>query len=118
MSKAQQQACVIQELSCRRRAPRIPNPVDVHFLVEGQSVAAIIRDTSVDETANSGFVGIGILHKDFLPLDQPIICRADSQTDAVPEHSSVTLRWTRHFGCDGYLSGGVMTPRSTDIDTP
>ncbi|APZ94604.1 hypothetical protein Fuma_04236 [Fuerstiella marisgermanici] len=93
---------------------RIPNPVEVIFQFEEQTVKAIIRDTSIDETARSGFVGIGVLHQDFLPLDQPIVCRTKSHTEAVPELTDVTLRWTRHFGCDGYLSGGLMVPRSED----
>ncbi len=114
MNQTHEQLCVLQELSCRRRAVRIPNPVEVRFQLEQRTVKAIIRDTSIDETARSGFVGIGVLHQDFLPLDQPIVCQTESQTEAVPELADVTLRWTRHFGRDGYLSGGLMVPRSED----
>lgn len=103
-----------QEEACRRRAARIPMPIEVQFIMNGREVAAIIRDVSVNESAHEKVIGVGVLHGDFLPLDESISCRIDSSSETLPEESQITLMWTRHFGSHGYLSGGRMTPVSVN----
>jgi hypothetical protein len=110
MRKTQHQYCTPQDVTCRRRATRIPMPVEVQFIMDGREVAAIIRDVSFNESGSLKIIGIGVLHHDFLPLDVPMSCRTDSDPEALPVKSNVTLMWTRHFGSQGYLSGGRMIP--------
>lgn len=116
MRENQTQSVTLQNLTCRRGAPRISMPVEVQFTTGGRRVTAIIRDVSLNGAATAEVIGIGILHKDFLPLDEPLLCQTDSEIESLPKESEVTLMWTRHFGSHGYLSGGRLAGRSVDTD--
>lgn len=111
MRETQHQTETLRDQACRRRALRTPVPVEILFTIAGQKVPASVRNASVDETAHTGAIGIGIHHHDVLPLDTPLNCRTNSESKTLPEESDVTLVWTRHFGSSGYLSGGRMIRR-------
>lgn len=100
----------LQELVCRRRAHRFPLPLEVDLTLPDRSIPAMIRDASLPNGDNddADFIGIGILHDVPLPLDEGLPCRLRSESNLIPEDSKVTLLWTRHFGRDGFLSGGRM----------
>ena len=102
---------------CRRAAIRIPMPFELQLTVKQRTVDAIIRDVSPDNEKPRGFIGIGLLHADPLPLHTPLPCVCLSRTTVLSRHSEVTLVWTRHFGADGYLSGGKMV-RITSENEP
>lgn len=103
-----------QHQKCRRRADRHPLPVELQFQTAHGDMTAIVRDVSFDHKEASGFISIGILHNDPLPLHETLKCRTDSRTDVLQKESHVTLMWTRDFGTDGYLSGGKLF--ETDAD--
>ena len=109
MPNNQSQTDELQEVECRRRARRLPLPVEVTFETGDRIVAAMIRDVAID---NPDFIGIGILHRDLLPLDERLSCCTSSDTETLPAQSNVVLTWTRHYGNHGYLSGGRMVPLS------
>lgn len=103
---------------CRRRAPRIPLPIEVELTTDDRTVKAIIRDASLDEGLAEGSLGIGLLHRDALPVHQPIPCRTLTYTRLLSEESTVTLVWSRSFGTDGYLSGGRMVFETASVEEP
>lgn len=99
----------LKGMLCRRRAERMPLPVEVMFTRNGLTVMAVIRDRSCDRELPGGSLGIGILHNESLPLDVGLTCQTVTPTKLLPSRSVVTLIWTRHFGMEGFLSGGRMT---------
>lgn len=103
-----------QDQRCRRRAHRHPLPVELQLQTANGDVTAIIRDVSFEHKEVSGFIAIGILHNDPLPLHETLKCRTDSRTDVLQAESHVTLMWTRDFGTDGYLSGGKLFETNAD----
>jgi hypothetical protein len=105
-----------QEQKCRRRADRHPLPVELQLQTANGDVTAIIRDVSLEHKEVSGFIAIGILHNDPLPLHETLKCRTDSITDVLQKESHLTLMWTRDFGTDGYLSGGKLFETGADDD--
>ena len=93
---------------CRRSVRRTALPVEVELWKGNLIVEAIIRDVSVSNEEDSPFIGIGLFHNDALPLDETINCRTISPSVLLPAESTISLMWTRHFGRDGFLSGGRM----------
>lgn len=93
---------------CRRRAVRIPLPLELQLSTEDGLVKAILRDVSLDEEAPDGSMGLGLFHKDHLPLQKHMHCLRLSATRLLFRQFSVTLYWTRQFGEDGYISGGRL----------
>lgn len=107
---------------CRRRARRTTLPVEVELSKDGLTVSAMIRDVSLSDEADSPFIGIGLFHNDELPLDETLNCRTVSLSELLPIESTVSLMWTRHFGQEGYLSGGKLARNQgaggQDCETP
>ena len=103
-----------QDQKCRRRSHRHPLPVELQLQTASGNVTAIIRDVSLEHKEVSGFIAIGILHNNPLPLHETLKCRTDSRTEVLQKESHVTLMWTSDFGADGYLSGGKLF--ETDAD--
>ena len=93
---------------CRRSVQRTALPVEVELWKGNLIVVAIIRDVSVSNEEDSPFIGIGLFHNDALPLDETINCRTVLPSELLPVESTISLMWTRHFGRDGFLSGGRM----------
>jgi hypothetical protein len=94
--------------NCRRRVPRIPLPCELELTIGDRRVHAMIRDVSIGGESTLGFIGIGLLHTEALPLQTEIHCHCKTKTSLIHQYSTVTLVWSRHFGADGYLSGGRM----------
>jgi len=109
----------LEETLCRRRAGRITLPVEVELWNGNLTIMAVIRDVSFSEEENSSIIGIGLFHNDELPLDETINCRTVSHSELLPVESTISLLWTRHFGNDGFLSGGRMSANAamSDQDT-
>jgi len=111
------------ENECRRRAPRIPFPAELKLTVGERTVDAIIRDLSPATEEEAGFIGIGLLHQEPLPLQTEIACECLTRSSVLSRRSTVLLTWSRHFGADGYLSGGMMVrqperrPAASDTQT-
>jgi hypothetical protein len=93
---------------CRRSVQRTALPVEVELWKGNLIVVAIIRDVSISNDEDSPFIGIGLFHNDALPLDETINCRTVLPSEFLPVESTISLMWTRHFGSDGFLSGGRM----------
>lgn len=108
MNKSPKRHNTLEAMLCRRRERRTTLSVEVELSTGNTTVAAVIRDVSVSDAEDSLFIGIGLFHNDALPLDENINCRTISQSDVLPIESTVSLMWTRHFGSDGFLSGGRM----------
>lgn len=97
-----------EDLQCRRRAPRIPMPLEVELTADDRAVRAIIRDISLEENTQHTSIGVSLLHNQWLPLNQVIHCELLSEFSLLGRRSECTLTWTRDFGIDGYLSGGRL----------
>lgn len=97
------------KVTCRRRAVRIPLPLELQLATEDGAVKAILRDVCLDDPAEDGSMGIGLFHKDALPLQQTMHCLRLSNTRLLFAEFDVTLFWTRSFGDDGHISGGRLT---------
>ena len=97
-----------QDQPSRRQARRIPIPVDVELTTAEGKTTAVVRDATLGNNQETGFIGVGILHRNLLPLDEPVACETLTTSYLLPKHSNIILMWTRHFGSDGYLSGGRM----------
>ena len=106
----------LESMLCRRRARRTTMPVEVELTRDGLTVSAVIRDVSLSDDGDSAFIGIGLFHNDALPLDESMSCRTVSPSELLPIESTVTLMWTRHFGQEGFLSGGRMARNPTAGD--
>jgi len=99
---------ILETTLCRRRTRRTTLAVEVELSKDGLTVSAMIRDASLNNEGDSPFIGIGLFHNDELPLDETLSCRTVSPSELLPIESTVSLMWTRHFGQDGFLSGGKM----------
>ena len=99
---------ILETMLCRRRTRRTTLAVEVELSKDGFTVSAMIRDVSLNDEGDSPFIGIGLFHNDELPLDETLSCRTVSPSELLPIESTVSLMWTRHFGQDGFLSGGKM----------
>ena len=108
MSQLDRNNHVEQDQTCRRQAQRIPIPVEVELTTEDGRTTAVVRDATLGDNQEAGFIGVGILHRNLLPLDEPLACETRTTSYLLPKHSNIILMWTRHFGSDGYLSGGRM----------
>jgi hypothetical protein len=106
----------LEAMLCRRRARRTTLPVEVEFTRDSLTVSAVIRDVSLNDDGDSASIGIGLFHNDALPLDENMSCRTVSPSEQLPVESTVILMWTRHFGGDGFLSGGRMTKNPSADD--
>lgn len=105
-----------ESMLCRRRVRRTTLPVDVELTRNGLTVSAVIRDVALSEADEDVIIGIGLFHNDSLPLDETMSCRTVSTSELLPIESTVCLMWTRHFGRDGFLSGGRMARNPTALD--
>ena len=99
----------LQDTSCRRRACRIPLPVELQFTTSHGVVRAALRDVCLEDGPHQEVVGFGLFHKDYLPLNQLLHCVRLSETNLLDPEFEITLLWTRDFGPDGFLSGGQIT---------
>ena len=106
----------LEAMLCRRRTRRTTLAVEVELSKDGLTVSAMIRDASFDNEGDSPFIGIGLFHNDELPLDETLSCRTVSPSELLPIESTVSLMWTRHFGQDGFLSGGKMARNHAAAD--
>ena len=68
-----------EDLQCRRRAPRIPMPIEVELTANDRAVRAIIRDISLEENPRHTNIGISLLHNHWLPLNQILHCQLLSE---------------------------------------
>ena len=100
--------------NCRRRSVRIPMPLEVQLATETGIVKAIVRDVSLDDDSPANMLGVGLFHKDSLPLQQQIHCTQLSKTSFLFKEFDVVLIWTRQFGCDGFISGGQLIQRTVE----
>ena len=116
MENAQKGHNALEATLCRRRTRRTILAVEVELSKDGVTVSAIIRDASLNSEADSPFIGIGLFHNHELPLDATLICRTVSPSELLPIDSTVSLMWTRHFGQDGFLSGGKMARNHAAAD--
>lgn len=98
--------------ACRRTAVREPLPIEASVFVGDQEVSAVIRDVSINPDPSPLPFGIGILHQQPLPLEQPVRCRLAASSETLPEDFMITLVWTRKFGERRYLSGGHLSVNS------
>jgi hypothetical protein len=97
-----------EDLQCRRRASRIPMPLEVQLTTNDRAVRAIIRDISLEEDPQRMSIGVSLLHNHWLPLNQVLHFQLLSDSSLLFSKSECTLTWTRDFGIDGYLSGGRL----------
>jgi hypothetical protein len=64
-----------QDQLCRRSGRREPLPIELKLVTSNGDVTAIIRDASLEAKEESGFVAIGILHNEPLPMHETLRCR-------------------------------------------
>ncbi len=93
---------------CRRHAERIPYPVDAEFHVGHRILTGVVRDISIDRSRRPERIGIAVLHYNELPTGHPVLCLLSQATERLPQQFDVVFRWTRRFGDNGYLSGGLL----------
>lgn len=90
---------------CRRESIRGSFGGQIHMVVNGRRIKAIIRDASFSNDPNT--IGVGILHHDLIPLERQVPCKI-VHTESLPDEASLVLKWSRSFGSRGLLSGGQL----------
>lgn len=113
MTQQHHETAVQSEQHCRRRADRIPIPIEISLIRGERHVSAVIRDISFDSTDAVYPTGVGILHSESLPLHESIVCLTSPQCRSMPRQAEVELLWTRPLGSTGFLSGGQLYPQPT-----
>ena len=96
------------DTACRRRADRKALPIEIEIETESGTMPAIVRDVSFATNDESTAVGIAVLHHSRLRSDERIECRVPAATQHLPQTFQLELKWSRRFGPEGYLSGGLI----------
>lgn len=97
-----------QQTDCRRRSERKALPIEMEIETESGTTPAIVRDVSFDTSPEPIAVGIAFLHQGELKSGQRVDCRVLGSTEYLPREFQFEVKWSRRFGTEGFLSGGVI----------